>query len=47
MLKDGILSIQSGAGVVADSVPTNEYLETINKAKGMFKAVQLAEAFSD
>jgi anthranilate synthase component 1 len=47
MLKDGILSIQSGAGVVADSVPTNEYFETINKAKGMFKAVQLAEAFSE
>ena len=46
MLKDGVLSIQSGAGIVADSTPSNEYLETINKAKGMLQAVQLAEAFS-
>ena len=46
ILKDGVLSIQSGAGVVADSVPSNEYLETLNKAKGMLKAVRLAEAFS-
>jgi anthranilate synthase component 1 len=47
MLKDGILSIQSGAGVVADSIPSNEYFETVNKAKGMLKAVKLAEAFSE
>jgi anthranilate synthase component I len=47
MLKDGVLSIQSGAGVVADSIASNEYFETINKAKGMLKAVRLAEAFSE
>jgi anthranilate synthase component 1 len=35
--------IQVGAGIVADSVPANEYQETINKAKGMLKAVELAE----
>ncbi len=46
MLKDGVLSIQSGAGVVADSEASNEYFETVNKAKGMLKAVRLAEAFS-
>lgn len=35
--------IQAGAGLVADSVPENEYTETVNKAKGMFKAVEMAE----
>jgi anthranilate synthase component 1 len=35
--------IQAGAGIVADSDPENEYLETVNKAKGMFKAVEMAE----
>lgn len=43
MIKDQKISIQSGAGVVADSVPKNEYDETVNKAKGMLKAVALAE----
>ena len=44
LLKDGIAYIQTGAGIVADSVPENEYQETVNKAKGMFKAVALANA---
>ncbi|MFW6218224.1 MAG: anthranilate synthase component I family protein, partial [Verrucomicrobiota bacterium] len=35
--------IQSGAGVVADSVPAHEFTETLNKAKAMLKAVALAE----
>ncbi len=35
--------IQAGAGIVADSVPEKEYTETINKAKGMFKAIEMAE----
>jgi anthranilate synthase component 1 len=35
--------IQAGAGIVADSVPTAEYEETQNKAKGLIKAVELAE----
>lgn len=43
VIKDGIIHIQSGAGIVADSVPENEFLETINKAKGMLKAISLAE----
>ena len=43
VLKDKKLYVQSGAGLVADSVPENEYYETINKAKGMLKAVALAE----
>ncbi len=43
LLKDKKLFIQSGAGLVADSVPKNEYMETVNKAKGMLKAVELSE----
>ena len=33
------VSVQAGAGIVADSSPENEYQETINKAKGIFKAL--------
>ncbi len=35
--------IQAGAGIVADSDPEKEYTETVNKAKGMFKAIEMAE----
>jgi anthranilate synthase component 1 len=35
--------IQAGAGIVADSVPTREYEETLNKAKGMLTAIGVAE----
>lgn len=45
LLKDKKIYIQSGAGLVADSVPQDEYEETINKAKGMLKAVAMAEQF--
>ena len=34
------LYLQAGAGIVADSVPEREYDETINKAKGMEKALE-------
>lgn len=43
VIKDGTIYVQSGAGIVADSVPENEFFETVNKAKGMLKAVSLAE----
>ena len=33
------VSVQAGAGIVADSSPENEYKETINKAKGILKAL--------
>merc|ERR1711991_829151 len=33
------VSVQAGAGIVADSSPENEYQETINKAKGILKAL--------
>lgn len=37
------LLIQTGAGIVYDSVPEKEYEETVNKARGIFKAVEIAE----
>lgn len=45
LLKNGQIHIQAGAGVVADSVPTAEYQETISKASALFKAVAMAEQF--
>ncbi|MEK9773376.1 MAG: anthranilate synthase component I [Opitutae bacterium] len=43
MLTKDKIHLQAGAGIVADSVPENEFQETINKAKGMLKAIALAE----
>jgi anthranilate synthase component 1 len=43
IIKNNTIHLQAGAGVVADSIPENEYHETINKAKGMLKALALAE----
>ncbi len=43
VMKGEDLWIQAGAGIVADSDPDREYEETINKAKGLRKAVDLAE----
>lgn len=40
LLKDDVLTIQSGAGIVADSDPEAEYQETINKAMALFKAAE-------
>jgi anthranilate synthase component 1 len=37
------VTVQAGAGIVADSDPTNEYNETVNKAKAMLRAIELAE----
>ncbi|MBU0672417.1 MAG: chorismate-binding protein, partial [Candidatus Margulisbacteria bacterium] len=34
--------VQVGAGIVADSIPAEEYKETINKAKAMLRAIELA-----
>jgi anthranilate synthase component 1 len=40
MLKKGNnVYIQAGAGIVADSIPENEYMETINKAKALTKSI--------
>jgi anthranilate synthase component 1 len=44
VIKDQRLYIQAGAGIVYDSVPENEWVETMNKARAIFKAVALAES---
>ncbi len=43
VIKDNTLYVQAGAGVVADSVPTLEWEETMNKARAIFRAVALAQ----
>jgi anthranilate synthase component 1 len=37
--------VQAGAGIVADSVPANEWHETLNKARGLLKAIEIAESW--
>ncbi len=44
VIKDQHLYIQAGAGIVYDSVPENEWVETMDKARAIFKAVALAES---
>jgi anthranilate synthase component I len=44
VMKDGLAYVQAGGGWVTDSVPENEFLETVNKAKAMLKAIALAES---
>jgi anthranilate synthase component 1 len=39
VIQDGQLHIQAGAGIVADSVPANEWDETMNKGRAIFRAV--------
>lgn len=41
-LRDGTASVQAGAGIVADSVATSELEETVNKSKGVLRALGLA-----
>ncbi|AXA35559.1 MAG: anthranilate synthase component I [Candidatus Hydrogenedentota bacterium] len=43
VMKGGDAFIQAGAGIVADSIPENEFKETINKASAMIRAIELAE----
>ncbi len=43
VIKKNIAYIQAGGGVVADSDPAAEYQETVNKAKAMMRAVEMAE----
>lgn len=42
VIKDKVLYIQAGAGIVADSVPRKEWDETMNKARAIFRAVSMA-----
>ncbi|MEA3366542.1 MAG: anthranilate synthase component I [Planctomycetota bacterium] len=43
VLSRGHIDVQAGAGIVADSVPEREYEETLNKARALLLAVQIAE----
>lgn len=43
VIKDGVAYVQAGGGVVADSVPENEYHETQNKARALLSAIAMAE----
>jgi anthranilate synthase component 1 len=43
IMQDNDLWIQAGAGIVADSDPVKEFEETLNKARGLRRAVELAE----
>ncbi len=47
VIKDGQLNIQAGAGIVYDSVPENEWAETMNKGRAIFRAAAMAEAGLD
>ncbi|MED4607741.1 MULTISPECIES: anthranilate synthase component I [Paenibacillus] len=44
IFKNGKAYVQTGAGIVWDSVPESEYQETVNKAMGMLKSIRVAEA---
>ena len=44
LLKNGTAYVQAGAGIVADSKPEAEFEETVNKAMGVVRAVELATA---
>jgi anthranilate synthase component 1 len=41
VIKDNVAYVQAGAGIVADSDPTSEYEETLNKARGLLRAIQM------
>ncbi len=46
VIKDGQLHVQAGAGIVADSVPSKEWEETMNKAQAVIRAAGMAEGAS-
>lgn len=47
LLKEGIGYIQAGAGIVADSIPENEWKETLNKASALIKTIEIAHEMFD
>ncbi|WP_374555243.1 anthranilate synthase component I [Aquitalea pelogenes] len=47
VIKNKMLYVQSGAGIVADSVPESEWQETQNKARAVIRAAELAQAGLD
>jgi anthranilate synthase component 1 len=43
VIQEGVAYVQAGAGIVADSVPEREYEETLNKARGLLKAIEITQ----
>jgi anthranilate synthase component 1 len=43
VIQNGMAYVQVGAGIVADSVPEREYEETLNKARGLLKAIEITQ----
>ena len=43
VIHDDKVYVQAGAGIVADSDPQEEYQETLNKARGLLKAIEITE----
>jgi len=43
VMREGRAYVQAGAGLVADSVPEREYEETVNKARALLRAIEMAE----
>jgi len=43
VINDGVAYVQAGAGIVADSVPELEYQETLNKARGLLKSIEITQ----
>ena len=46
VVKDGQMTVQAGAGIVADSVPQSEYEECQNKSKALVRAAEEAVRFA-
>jgi len=43
VIKNNMLYVQAGAGIVADSVPESEWMETQNKARAVLRAAELVQ----
>jgi anthranilate synthase component 1 len=43
VVQNNVAYVQAGAGIVADSVPEREYEETLNKARGLLKAIEITQ----
>ena len=46
VMREGVATVQAGAGIVADSDPGAEYEETRSKARALLRAIDVAERFS-
>lgn len=43
IVMDGVVSMQAGGGIVADSTPEGEHAESLDKMRGPLRAIELAE----